>query len=238
MDNLYISGFRFKDNLPKYSYLNNLPVVKYLKNNNEMLFDKNIVFFVGENGSGKSTLIEALAIAYGFNAEGGSKNFNFSTHRVQYDLPDSITLFRSAYPKDGFFFRAESFYNVATNIDEIKVGGYGDISLHAQSHGESFMSLFFKRFRGRGMYMLDEPEAALSPSRQMSLLAHIIKLSDNSQFIISTHSPILLACPNSQIFQLSDDGISEVSYSDIEAVQIYKQFLDNPERMVKYLTED
>ncbi len=238
MNNLYISGFKFKNNLPNDSYINRLPVIEFLKTNNEMLFDKNVVFLVGENGSGKSTLIESIAIAYGFNAEGGSKNFNFTTHEVHYDLPQCITLYKSSFPNDGFFFRAESFYNLATNIDELGVTGYGDLSLHDQSHGESFMSLFFNRFRGNGLYILDEPEAALSPLRQMTLLAHIINLSgNNSQFIISTHSPILLACPNSQIFQLSGESILEVSYSDTETVQIYKQFLNNPERMIKHLTD-
>ena len=237
MKDLYVSGIKFKDNLPKNSYLNSLPIIKYLKTYPKLLFDKKVVFFVGENGSGKSTLIEAIAIAYGFNAEGGSKNFNFSTRNTHYDLPDCMTIYKKSHPSDGFFFRAESFYNLATNIEEIGVTGYGNKSLHEQSHGESFMSLFFNRFRGDGIYILDEPESALSPLYQMSFLAHIISLiNQNSQFIISTHSPILLACPESQIFQLSNKGLCELSYDKTEIVQIYRKFLDFPEMMIKQLT--
>lgn len=238
MNNLYINGFKFKNNLPKQSYLNSLPIIKFIKTNNEFFFNKKVTFFVGENGSGKSTLIEAIAIACGFNAEGGSKNFNFSTRETKYDLPNCITLYRSLYPKDGFFFRAESFYNLATNVEELGVSGYGELSLHEQSHGESFMSLFFNRFRGSGLYILDEPEAALSPTRQMTFLSRIMELiNNNSQFIISTHSPILLACPESQIFQFSNNGLSELSYNETEIVKLYKEFLKSPERMIKYLSE-
>lgn len=238
MNDLYINGIIFKNNLPKQSYLNSLPVIRFLKANNEFFFNKNVTFFIGENGSGKSTLIEAIAIACGFNAEGGSKNFNFSTRKTKYDLSNCLTVYKSLYPKDGFFFRAESFYNLATNVEELGVTGYGEQSLHEQSHGESFMSLFFNRFRGNGLYILDEPEAALSPTSQMTFLAHMVELiKSNSQFIISTHSPILLACPESQIFQLSSNGLSELSYNETEIVQLYKEFLRSPKRMIKYLTE-
>ncbi len=201
-------------------------------------FAKEVTFLVGENGSGKSTLIEAIAVAMGFNAEGGSKNFHFGTRKTHSDLHRYLRLSKSyKHPKDGFFLRAESFYNVATNIDELNViDAYGGISLHEQSHGESFLSLMVERFFGNGLYILDEPEAALSPVRQLTVLNRIHELvKQHSQFIIATHSPILMAYPDAKIYQIGSNGIYPVKYEDTEHYEITKLFLENPARMMKAL---
>lgn len=238
MRDKYIEELSFKGQLPKDSYLNNIPAIKYIKSGESIKFKQNVAFFVGENGSGKSTLLEAIAVFYGFNAEGGSKNFCFSTRETEYNLADCFKVSRKAYPKDGFFLRSESFYNVASNIEEIGVTGYGDHSLHEQSHGESFLSLFLNRFRGEGLYILDEPEAALSPMRQMTLISRIHDLvNDNSQFIISTHSPILLAYPEADIFELTSNGIKKVKYEETEIYLLYSEFLKSPDRMLKHLLD-
>jgi predicted ATPase len=239
MEHKYIEKVQYTKGLEKISYLYNLPVVQYLLSGNKIVFNKDVTFFVGENGSGKSTLIEAIAICFGFNAEGGSKNFNFSTRNTSSELFKHIKIIKSAFPKDGYFLRAESFYNVASNIDDIQVRGYGDRSLHDQSHGESFFSLFQNRFRGNGLYILDEPEAALSPARQMSLLIKIKELvRHNSQFIIATHSPILLSYPDATIFELTGSKIKEVTFEESEIYKVYKHFLNDSNRMLRHLFDD
>ena len=225
------------------SYPFNIPAIGNL---DSMTFNSKVTFLVGENGSGKSTLLEAIAIALGFNPEGGSKNFNFSTEDTCSELHDHIKVSKGYIrPKDGFFLRAESFYNVATNIDTMDregslgaplIGSYGGKSLHCQSHGESFFSLLMNRFFGNGIYILDEPEAALSPSRQLSAISRIHQLVEqSSQFIIATHSPLLLAYPHSTIYSFSDAGISRVDYEDTEHFQITKYFMNNRERMLREL---
>lgn len=242
---LYLSGFAIDRDDPVYgeSYLSDLPVIQQL---DSFSFEKNITFFCGENGTGKSTLLEALAVRYGFNPEGGSKNFDFHSHDTHSALYQFIRLTKGlVLPQDNFFLRAESFYNVAAEVDrmENELGGaglyqsYGGVSLHAQSHGESFLALVQNRFRGKGLYILDEPEAALSASRQMTLLSLIHKLArDGSQFIIATHSPILLACPDADIYVLSPDGpLVHTPYRETEPYQLTKMFLDDPERMLYYL---
>lgn len=236
-NNEFISFISLKDTIPESSYLHDLAVVKHLMNNDRLHFSNDVTFLVGENGSGKSTLIEAIAVAYGYNAEGGSRNFNFSTRNSHSDLCEKITISRKNHPKDGFFLRAESFYNVASNIDEIQAThNYGGISLHNQSHGESFLTLVQERFWGNGLYILDEPEAALSPMKLLTLMAEIDRLvKDNSQFIIATHSPILMAFPNALIYEITEDGINKTNYKDTEHYQITRRFLENPERMLKYL---
>jgi len=179
----------------------------------------------------------------GFNPEGGSKNFNFSTRDTHSILGEVIEITRGVYkPEDGFFLRAESFYNVATEIDELASGpgdfykSYGGRSLHFQSHGESFRSLMLNRFRGNGIYLLDEPEAALSPVSQMSLLCILHDLEKlNSQFIIATHSPILLAYPNADIYEFNESGIEKKEYKDTDNYILTKSFLDNPEEMIRIL---
>ena len=218
-------------------YLNSIPAVNHLKNGNSLAFSSPVTFFVGENGTGKSTLLEAIAVAFGFNPEGGTVNFTFSTNNSHSCLYEHLTLKKRRFAKDGFFLRAESVYNLASNIDEIRANlSYGGVSLHSQSHGESFMSIVQNRFLGRGLYILDEPEAALSPSKQLTLLSEIDRLvKDNSQFIIATHSPILMAYPNAEILMFSKKGIEKTEYTDTEHYKITKEFLDAPERFFKYL---
>jgi len=223
------------------TYISSLPIVKHLNKINNFDLNHDVTFLIGENGTGKSTLIEAIAVSVGLNAEGGSKNFNFSTKQTVSNLSEYITIIKSAYEKDGFFLRAESFYNLASQIEDLNLNldGYGGKSLHEQSHGESFLSLVQNRFRGNGLYILDEPEAALSPSRQLSLLIEIKRLVDNnSQFIIATHSPILLAFPGATIYQITDSGINKVQYEECEHYILTKQFLDNPKQMLNYLFEE
>lgn len=245
MASRYISSIKFNDKLDKSSYLSALPVIKHLTKEKELCFSADVTFFVGENGTGKSTLLEAIAIAYGFNAEGGSKNFTFSTNATHSELFGHLTVSRRAHAKDGFFLRAESLYNVASNIDDMDkeisfdppvIEGYGGVSLHEQSHGESFLAIVQNRFFGNGLYILDEPEAALSPMRLLTLMREINELvNKNSQFIIATHSPILMALPNAEILEFSKDGIKSVNYRDTEHYKTTKMFLDDPDRMLHYL---
>jgi len=216
------------------AYPFNLPVIKSLT---KIELHPKITYLVGENGSGKSTLLEAIAIAAGFNSEGGSKHFNFNTRESHSVLHNAIRLVRGIKrPRTGFFLRAESFYNVATEIDNL--GGeileaYGFTSLHHQSHGESFMALLNNRFTSEGLYILDEPEAALSPTRQLAALARIHQLVlENSQFIIATHSPILMAYPEAKILQLDEKGINEVSWEETEHYIVTRQFMNKPNEML------
>ena len=233
----YITGIRLRD-MPQ-GYLANLPAVKHLYRSKELEFKNPVTFFVGENGSGKSTLLEAIAVAAGFNAEGGSRDFVFSTRRTHSDLCDLIIPIRTIPPKDGFFLRAESFYNTASYLDENStMKRYGGVSFHEQSHGESFLSLVTNRFEGNGLYIMDEPEAALSPQRLLTLLVLMDDLvKKSSQFIIATHSPIIMAFPGADIIQFSENGMERVSYRETESYRITKQFMDDPERMIKYLLE-
>ena len=210
-------------------------------------FHPKVTFLVGENGSGKSTLIEAIATAWGFNPEGGSKHFNFSTHASHSRLHEFLRLVRGSRnrARDGFFLRAESYFNVATSIvtmdKEPDLGGrvidaYGGRSLHEQSHGESFFALLENRFRGRGLYILDEPEAALSPSRQMSFLARMHELiGQQSQFIIATHSPIIMSYPDAWIYAIGPKGLDRVAYEDTEHFQVTRDFLNRPKLMLDVL---
>lgn len=211
-----------------------------------------VTFFVGENGTGKSTILEAIALNAGFGAEGGSKNISFKTssesvYSGAQKLSDNIILSWNKKLKDGYFFRAESFYNVANYIDylENECGGgaylsYGGKSLHNQSHGESFFSFFKNRMGKNGFFILDEPEAALSPARQLSLLVLIKNLCQNSdsQFIIATHSPILLSYPNAIIYSCDNDYLEEISYTETDHYKITKQFLNNYELYLKNLFND
>jgi len=244
----YVSGLVFEDDLPKDSYLNKLPVIKFLSKEQGLTFSSPVTFFVGENGAGKSTLLEAIAVSYGFNAEGGSRNFNFSTQNTHSELHDHIRLVKRNHARDGFFLRAESLYNVATNIDQMDkapslgppvIQSYGGVSLHQQSHGESFLAIVQKRFFGKGLYILDEPEAALSPMRLLALMAEMDALvKKQSQFIIATHSPILMAFRGAEILEFSEKGIFKTDYKDTEHYRITKNFLDNPDRMLHYLLDN
>lgn len=244
----YISEILYQDSLPGSSYLRSLPVIRYLEQNGTLPLSSNVTFFVGENGTGKSTLLEAIAVAYGFNAEGGSRNFTFSTNDTHSELWQHLTLAKRKRARDGFFLRAESLYNLATDIDERDalpsfdppvIEGYGGISLHRQSHGESFLAIVHHRFFGNGLYLLDEPEAALSPLRLLTLMTEINNLlKQDSQFIIATHSPILMTFPGAQILEFSGNGIRQTTYQETEHYKITKRFLDNPQRMLRYLLEE
>lgn len=241
----FIESVKFSGAVPRGSYLENIPAVDWLSRVGELALGSAVTFFVGENGAGKSTLLEAIAVAAGFNPEGGSKNFSFSTRDTHSELYNHITLSRGfVRPRDGFFLRAESLYNSATYIDELDelpsasppiAPSYGG-SLHKRSHGESFLAIVQNRFFGNGLYILDEPEAALSPARQLALMRRIGELvGDNSQFIIATHSPILMAFPNAHILLFSDEGIAPVGYRQTEHYQITKQFLDDPRRLLEMM---
>ena len=214
-----------------------LPVFRDL---NCLQFHPQVTFIVGENGTGKSTLLEAIAVAWGFNPEGGTCNFNFSTRKSHSELHEFIRLIRGARkPRDSFFFRAESFYNLATEIDELKVSDfYGGKSLHEQSHGEAFFATFMNKFKGNGLYILDEPEAALSPMRQMAMISRIHDLANQqSQFIIATHSPIIMGYPGAMILQISNKGIEVVEYEKTEHYIIMKAFINNHKKMLEVLLE-
>lgn len=247
MSGVYLASVRLRRELPGESWLRLLGPVNYLIKGGVLNFDRPVTFLVGENGTGKSTLLEGIAVACGFNPEGGTRNFNFSTRATHSVLGEYLTPARKRYPRDGFFLRAESFYNVATNIDEMDeepsfsprlIDSYGGVSLHSQSHGESFLALVQNRFGGEGLYLLDEPEAALSPTRQLSLLALLDQLvREDSQLIIATHSPILMALPGAEILQFSQERVEPVSYRDTEHYQITRRFLEDPDRMLRYLLE-
>jgi len=229
------------DSFERYPF--NLPAVRTL---DRLDFHPKVTYFVGENGAGKSTLLEAIAVALGFNAEGGSKNFRFSTRRSHSVLHEHLRIAKGfKRPRTGFFLRAESFFNVATEIEQLDaepglgapvIQSYGGHSLHEQSHGESFLTLLMERFHGQGLYILDEPEAALSPQRQLAVLARIHDLvNEGSQFVIATHSPLLMAYPDACIYQCGADGVAPVAYDDTEHVRVTRDFLADPQRMLRSL---
>ncbi|MBC8533158.1 AAA family ATPase [Yeguia hominis] len=226
-----------------------LPVVRALQKSGGLSFSAPVTFFVGENGSGKSTLLEAIAVASGFNPEGGSRNFCFSTNETHAALAEELHLVRGPRrARDGYFLRAESFYNAASYLDELDeipayaphlLDAYGGKSLHEQSHGESFFSLLLHRFAGGGLYLLDEPEAALSPQKQFAFLSRLHALvRAGSQFLIATHSPILSAYPNAEIFVLSEQGIQKTPYRQTDPYILTREFLNAPEHMLSMLLAD
>jgi len=238
----------FSEDTDFNSFPFSLPIIKNLKN---IQFPTQVTFFVGENGAGKSTLLEAIANKAGFGAEGGSKNIDFKTaEEITYtsaqQLGDQLVFSWRKKPKDGYFFRAESFYNVANYLDTLTresayaYGPYGGKSLHKQSHGESFFSLFTNRLGSGGFFILDEPEAALSPQRQLSLLVIMHQLCKNqdTQFIIATHSPILLAYPGATIYSCDSETITKISYTETEHYRITKHFLDNPSLYLHHLLSE
>jgi len=227
----------------RLAYPLNLPA---LRNVRSLPLDPAMTILVGENGSGKSTLVEGIGVAAGFNAEGGSANFRFRTQRHEPELARHLRLVRNPVrPSGGFFLRAESFFNVATEIerlDEEPGGGgrigpaYGPRPLHEVSHGESFLSLALYRFRPRGLYVLDEPEAAMSPTGCLALLRRFADLARaGCQFIVATHSPVLMAFPGALIYELTGDGPRRTSWADVGHVRIMREFLDQPEAVLEEL---
>lgn len=239
---------QFSESTDFASYPFCLPIIKNLT---DIHLSSQVTFFIGENGAGKSTILEAIACHAGFGAEGGSKNIHFKTsddcnYTPAQNLADQLTLSWRKKPKDGYFFRAESFYNIANYLDSITresayaYGPYGGKSLHHQSHGESFFSFFANRMGAGGFFILDEPEAALSPQRQLSLLAIMHQLCKHSdtQFIIATHSPILLAYPNATIYSCDSEKLAKIAYTETEHYRITKDFLESPERYLKHLLQE
>jgi len=222
------------------SYPFSIPAIRQL---DELMLDPHVTLFAGENGSGKSTLVEAIAVAAGFNAEGGSRNVTVSTRASHSPLHKHLRLVRGTRrPKTGYFLRAESFFNVATYIEDLRdpaiTAAYGG-KLHEKSHGESFISLVTHRFGPSGLYILDEPEAALSLRGNLALIRRMHDLvAEGSQFIVSTHSPILLGYPGATIYVLSDDGIAETQYEDTEVVELTRSFLQDREQFLHHLFED
>ncbi len=233
---LYIKGISIDwDKISQSSYLRDIPSISNMTTLN---LHKPITFFVGENGSGKSTMMEAIAVAYGFNPEGGTRNYSFSTYDSHSELCNAMRLIRGyKKPEWGYFLRAESFYNVATAEDEYSRGPGGvPQHFHEKSHGESFLALAQNSFRGNGIYLLDEPEAALSPQRQLTLLLEIVRCAnDMSQFIIVTHSPILLGISNAEILSFDDGEIHQCTYEETDSYQVTEMFIKNREQVLKRL---
>jgi len=213
-----------------------LPAVRAL---DDLALDPGVTFIVGQNGSGKSTLVEGIAVAAGFNPEGGTTNFGFATREDSVSpLAELLTLVRGVRrPKTGFFLRAESMFNVATEIENLGAEeSYGGVSLHEVSHGEGFLAIATNRFGPEGLYVLDEPEAGLSPRSCLALLARMHDLvGEGSQFVVATHSPVLLAYPGALIYELDEDGIAPVAFEDTDVVRLTRDFLDSPERYFRHL---
>lgn len=232
---IYIRGFSIDwQEVDRDSYLRQIEAIRDL---DALQFRKPVTFFAGENGSGKSTLLEAIAIAYGFNPEGGTRNYHFSTKDTHSELCSAIRLVRNpARARRGYFLRAESFYNVATAEEE-----YAEVSreYHRKSHGESFLAVVQDNFKGNGIYLLDEPEAALSPQRQLTLMLEMIHCArENAQFIVVTHSPILLGMPDSEILSFDSGTIHPIEYEETESYRITEMFLRNRHGFLKRLLDE
>ena len=239
MNDLHIQGVTIDwDKIERESYLREIEAIKGL---DYLEFHKNITIFVGENGSGKSTLLEAIAVNYGFNPEGGTKNYSFSTYDSHSELCDAIRLSKGyKKPGWGYFLRAESFYNVAS-AEEVysREGGTNPQHFHEHSHGESFLQLVQTNFKGNGVYLLDEPEAALSPQRQLTLLIEMVNCArEDAQFIMVTHSPILLGIPGAEILSFDEGQIHPIEYEDTDSYQITKLFVENREQLLKRLLSE
>lgn len=237
MNHQFIQGLTIDwERIVQESYLREIESIKELSH---LSFEKSITFFVGENGSGKSTLLEALAVSAGFNPEGGTKNYSFSTYDSHSELCEAVRLSRGPRKQGwGYFLRAESFYNVATQEQEYADAAHPSQKFHEKSHGESFLELAQTQFKANGLYLLDEPEAALSPQRQLTLLMEIDRcVKEDSQFIIVTHSPILLGIPNAQIYTFDDGTIHECDYEETDSYQVTEMFINNRKAILHRLLE-
>ena len=235
MNSQFIQGVLFEWNkIDDDSYLKKIEAFKDIE---ELDFKNPITFFVGENGSGKSTLLEAIAVAYGFNPEGGTKNYMFSTHDTHSELCDAIRISKGFRKESwGYFLRAESFYNVATQEEEYADFRHPSARYHEKSHGESFLALAQNNLRANGLYLFDEPEAALSPQRQLTLLMEIYKCArEGSQFFIVTHSPILLGIPGADIYCFDDGKIHLCEYEETESYQVTEMFINNRQMLLDRL---
>jgi len=216
--------------------------ISIVKNFEELNLDSQVTFFIGENGIGKSTFIEAIAVALDLPAEGGTQNFRYETKDTTSNLSNYLRVARYNKPKTKFFLRAESFYNFSTEVERlVEEDGFLELheyyggNLHECSHGEAFIKLVQNKFTDHGLYILDEPEAALSPQRQLSLLCLIDELvKEGSQFIIATHSPILISYRNGKILDLNDN-FKEIKYKDTDIYSLYRMYLDEPEDMQRRL---
>lgn len=238
MNPLFIQGMSIDwTKVDRNSYLREIAAIRGLESMN---FGRAVTFFVGENGSGKSTLLEAIAVAYGFNPEGGTKNYRFSTYDSHSDLYGAIRLskgFRQA--KSGYFLRAESFYNVATKEEDYEDPGHPSQRYHEKSHGESFLAIIQNYLNQDGVYLFDEPEAALSPHRQLTLLMEICRCAKRgAQFLIATHSPILLGIPGAEIYSFDDGEIHPCGYEDTASYQVTEMFLNHREILLQKLLAD
>lgn len=232
-----IMGLRIDwDKIPEDSYLQEIPAIHNIKT---LEFKNNITLFTGENGSGKSTLLEAIAITYGFNPEGGTKNYRFSTYDDTSELHKAMCLIKgSAYNTHGYFFRAESFFNVATKALDYSDSAHPAPRFHEQSHGESFLD-FITKWYSKGVYILDEPEAALSAQKQLVLIRYIVEMAkQGSQFIIVSHSPILLGLPDADIVSFDNGKICHCTYEETESYLITKAFINNRKRMLENLLSE
>lgn len=238
MDELMIQGIVFDwEKLDDASYVKRIPAFQHIE---RLEFHQPVTFFVGENGSGKSTLLEAIAVGHGFNPEGGTRNYRFSTRDSHSPLWRAIRIQKS-YKKEkwGYFLRAESFYNVASQEEEYADGSHPSARYHEKSHGESFLAVMQDNFHPQGLYFLDEPEASLSPQRQLSLLLEIYEhAKQGAQFFIVTHSPILLGMPDAEIYQFDDGPIHSCTYEETESYQITEMFINNRRRLLYSLLEE
>ncbi len=238
MNNQFIQSISIDwDKINRGSYLRNIEAIKGL---DRLEFTRSITFFVGENGSGKSTMLEAIAVAAGFNPEGGTKNYSFSTYDSHSELCQVMRIARGYRKANwGYFLRAESFYNVATKEEEYSDENHPSEKFHEKSHGESFLAIAQKQLKPNGLYFLDEPEAALSPQRQLTLLMEIYECAkQNSQFIIVTHSPILLGIPHAEILSFDNGQIHACHYEETDSYQVMEMFINNRKQLLSRLLED
>jgi predicted ATPase len=242
----FLSSIRL-DDAPEDGFPFSVPAIRALREG--LPLHPKVTFLVGENGTGKSTLLEAFADKWGFDLQSGNRSQSLMTRDYMTELAPYLRIARAApgKPLDGFFLRAESFYNFATALDELENDpwtrngyfSYGGKSLHAQSHGESFFSVFLQRFGEQGFYILDEPEAALSPARQLSFLVRLHDLVNaHCQFVIATHAPIIMGYPDAWIYQLTESGIERVEYDATEHVSLTRRFLNHRERMLNQLLSE
>jgi predicted ATPase len=237
----YVRGLRVAQT-PPAGFPFDIPAIAAV---DKLGLDAPITLLAGDNGSGKSTLVEAIATAMGFAETGGELERSGELPAVPRPVYGGVLVpeLSTHKPLNGYFLRAESFFDVAAFVDggtvfAPDVSLYGGRPLHEQSHGESFLSLAANRFGGDSLYVLDEPEAALSVTGELALLAVMVRAARNgSQFVVATHSPVLLACPEARIYELDGEGITPCAYDDLEAVRLTRAFLDAPERFVRAALE-